>query len=172
MPVGARIRSGGPVRLVAAERCRRGFSRGEADGRKRRIGDKFHLTSRGEEYLVMRRQNQAIDAAGDHEGQPPELSTCRRPLHDARDDTHTSFCRHTADCLHEAMKRRAAARWALRGAHNQRELVRAAEESRWRFPAGSSKCRHHAHPCLTNSPSAAQARVARCTSRSRFQLST
>jgi hypothetical protein len=42
----------------------------KADGKKRRIGDRFRLTSRGEEYLVMRRQNQALDAAGDHDGQP------------------------------------------------------------------------------------------------------
>jgi DNA-binding PadR family transcriptional regulator len=39
----------------------------KADGRKRLIGDKFHLTPRGEEYLVMRRQNQALDATGEHE---------------------------------------------------------------------------------------------------------
>lgn len=42
----------------------------KADGRKRRIGDKFHLTPRGEEYLVMRRQNQVLDATGEDEGSP------------------------------------------------------------------------------------------------------
>ena len=40
----------------------------KADGKRRCIGDKFHLTSRGEEYLAMRRQNRALDAAAEHEG--------------------------------------------------------------------------------------------------------
>ena len=31
----------------------------KADGKKRRIGDRFHLMPRGEEYLIMRRQNEA-----------------------------------------------------------------------------------------------------------------